>query len=132
MSSPAPVDCPHAARCPGCPLIACAPEAQLAAKAERVARALAPFAVLRALAPEPVRAAPTATDYRTRAKLVVAPGPRVGLYADVGHEVLDLPGCRVLAPVVAAGAAHLRALLADLEDWIASHLPARVGASARC
>jgi 23S rRNA (uracil1939-C5)-methyltransferase len=117
-----PVECPHADRCPGCPLIACAPEARLAAKARRVAAALAPYPVLGDVATAAVRAAATSTDYRTRAKLVVAPGPRVGLYAhaapgpsahEAGHEVLDLPGCRVLAPVVAAGAARVRALLAD-------------------
>jgi 23S rRNA (uracil1939-C5)-methyltransferase len=113
VASSALVDCPHAASCPGCPLIACAPEAQLAAKAARVARALAPYGVLHGVRPEPVRAASSVTDYRTRAKLVVAPGPRVGLYRRGGHEVLDLPGCRVLAPAVAAGAAALRALLAD-------------------
>ncbi|MEB2346579.1 MAG: pseudouridine synthase [Deltaproteobacteria bacterium] len=109
----APVDCPHASSCPGCPLILLAPEAQLAAKAARLGQALAPYAVLRDVAAEPVRAAPSVTDYRTRAKLVVAPGPRVGLYRRGGHEVLDLPGCRVLAPAVAAGAAALRVLLAD-------------------
>lgn len=113
MSSAAPVSCPHAARCPGCPLIAEPLARQLAAKARRVAHALAPYAVLAAVAPEPVRPAPTRTEYRTRAKLAVAPGPRLGLYARGGHEVLDLPGCRVLAPVVAAGAARVRALLAD-------------------
>lgn len=115
MASPAPiVDCPHASRCPGCALIGLPPAAQLAAKAERVARALAPHAVLGDVVPEPVRAAPSRTDYRTRAKLVVAPGPRLGLFArGTSHEVLDLPGCRVLAPAVAAGAARLRALLAD-------------------
>src|SRR5690606_20049240 len=106
------ISCPHAARCPGCPLIGEPPEAQLAAKAARLAAALAVHPTLGDVAPAPVRPAPTATDYRTRAKLVVAPGARVGLYARGGHEVLDLPGCRVLAPVVAAGAAALRALLA--------------------
>lgn len=113
MSLPAPIACPHADRCPGCPLIGEPPARQLAAKAERVARALAPYPVLAGVVPAPVRAAPTVTGYRTRAKLVVAPGPRVGLYARGGHEALDLPGCLVLAPVVAAGAAGLRTLLAD-------------------
>jgi len=107
------VECPHADLCPGCPLLALTAPAQLAAKAKRVARALAPYAVLHALAPDPVRAAPTRTDYRTRAKLVVGPGPRVGLYARGTHEILDLPGCRVLAPVLAEGLVALRRLLAD-------------------
>lgn len=113
MSDPDLVVCPHADRCPGCPLIALEPAAQLLVKAERVAQALAFYPALRALAPAPVRAAPTRTDYRTRAKLVVGPGPRVGLYAREGHEILDLPHCRVLAPVIAGAAAEIRRLLAD-------------------
>ncbi len=107
------VECPHADLCPGCPLLALTAPAQLEAKAERLAQALAPYAVLHALAPDPVQAAPTRTDYRTRAKLVVGPGPRVGLYARGTHEILDLPGCRVLAPVIAEGLVALRRLLAD-------------------
>ena len=65
---------------------------------------------------EPVHAADAVVAYRTRAKLVVAPGPRVGLFARGGeHAVLDLPGCRVLAPVLAGAAAALRGLLAEPE-----------------
>lgn len=113
MGSPDLVDCPHADLCPGCPLIGLTAPAQLAAKAERVAQALAPYPGLRALASDPVQAAPTRTDYRTRAKLVVGAGPRVGLYARGTHEIVDLPGCRVLAPVIAEGLVVLRRLLAD-------------------
>jgi 23S rRNA (uracil1939-C5)-methyltransferase len=112
-SPPERVACPHAEACPGCPTIDLSAAARLDAKAGRLARALAVFPWLGDPAPEPVRPAPTLTEYRTRAKLVVGPGPRVGLYARGGHEILDLPGCRVLAPVVAAGAAALRRLLAD-------------------
>lgn len=118
------VDCPHADRCPGCPLIALPEPAQRAAKVERLARALAPYAVLPALAPDPLRAAPTRTDYRTRAKFVVGPGPRVGLYARGTHELLDLPGCRVLAPVIGTGLVELRRLLADPPASAASVLRA--------
>jgi 23S rRNA (uracil1939-C5)-methyltransferase len=108
------VDCPHADLCPGCPLIGLPLPAQLQAKAARVLRAFAPYASLRGVAPEAVRAASPVSGYRTRAKLVVAPGPRLGLFArGAGHEVLDLPGCRVLAPVLAGAAAALRALLAE-------------------
>jgi 23S rRNA (uracil1939-C5)-methyltransferase len=112
VTVPAVIDCIHAARCPGCALIALPLAAQLAAKAERVARALAAYPALGALRPEPVRAADTVVDYRTRAKLAVAPGPRIGLFARGSHEVLDLPGCRVLAPAIAASVAALRRLLA--------------------
>jgi 23S rRNA (uracil1939-C5)-methyltransferase len=113
MSAPELLECPHVERCPGCALIGLPEAAQLAAKAERLARALARFDELAACAPVPVRAAAPRAGYRTRAKLVVAPGPRLGLFARGGaHEVLDLPGCRVLAPVIVEGAAALRRLLA--------------------
>jgi 23S rRNA (uracil1939-C5)-methyltransferase len=106
------VECPHADRCPGCPLIDASPAEQLEAKARRLARALAPFGS-RLGRPEPVRPAPSAAEYRTRAKLVVAPRPpRLGLFAGA-HEVVDVPGCRVLAPPLSAAAAGLRGLLAD-------------------
>jgi len=104
------VFCPHAERCPGCAWIGLGSSEQLAAKGQQLARALAAYPSLRAQ-PLPVRAAPSPTGYRTRAKLVVAPGPRLGLHVQ-GHEVLDLPGCRVLAPSLAAAAQALRALLA--------------------
>jgi len=106
------VHCAHATRCPGCALIDRPLAGQLAAKAERVASAFAPFPTLAALRPEPVRAAAPVTDYRTRAKLAIAPGPRIGLFVRGTHEVLDLPGCRVLAPAIAASVAALRGLLA--------------------
>jgi 23S rRNA (uracil1939-C5)-methyltransferase len=108
-----PVDCPHAERCPGCALIRLSAAEQLAAKAARVGAELARHPVLRPLAAEPVRAAETVTGYRTRAKLAVAPGARIGLFARGGHDVIDLPECRVLAPAVAAVVASLRRLLAS-------------------
>jgi 23S rRNA (uracil1939-C5)-methyltransferase len=104
--------CEHAARCPGCALIGLAPAAQLAAKVDRVARSFAAYPSLAALHLEPVRAADSVAGYRTRAKLAVAPGPRVGLFARGTHDVIDLPGCRVLAPVLAATVATLRRMLA--------------------
>lgn len=106
------ISCRHASRCPGCGLIDLPPAAQLAAKHERVVRAFAAFPALAALQPEPVRAADPVADYRTRAKLAVAPGTRIGLFARHTHDVLDLPGCRVLAPALAGAVAALRRLLA--------------------
>ncbi len=113
MPDPAPVHCIHATLCPGCALIDRPLAAQLAAKAERVARAFASFAALASVRPEPVRAADPVIDYRTRAKLAVAPGPRIGLFARATHEVIDLPACRVLTPAIADAAAALRRLLAS-------------------
>jgi 23S rRNA (uracil1939-C5)-methyltransferase len=52
--------------------------------------------------------------YRTRAKWVVAPGPRLGMYATGGgHDVVDVPGCLVAAPALDRAAEALRALLRE-------------------
>ena len=111
VSSPAPVLCPHAERCPGCAWITRSPVEQLAEKQALLERALAPYATLAARV-LPVQAAAVNAGYRTRAKLAVAPGPRLGLFARASHEVLDLPGCPVLTPRLASAADRLRALLA--------------------
>lgn len=105
------VACPHADRCPGCTGIGRPLAEQLAAKLDRVQRAFAPFSAMTPIGIDGVRAADTLTDYRTRAKLVVARGARVGLFERGGHDVLDLPGCRVLAPAVAETVAAVRRLL---------------------
>lgn len=112
MASPAPALCPFAPRCPGCAWIALPPAEQLRAKQARVERALAPYAALEARV-LPVEAAAQRTGYRTRAKLAVAKGPRLGLFERGTHEVLDLPGCPVLAPSLAAATDALRRLLRD-------------------
>ena len=109
-----PVSCPLAAQCAGCPLIDQPLDQQLSAKRARVTRATARFASLAAVEVAPTRAPDPAVGYRTRAKLVVAPGARVGLYAREGdHVVVDIPDCRVLSPALAEGAAAVRALLRD-------------------
>jgi 23S rRNA (uracil1939-C5)-methyltransferase len=110
VASPEPVHCPFAERCPGCAWIALPPAEQLAAKHALLERALAPYAALEARV-LPVQAAEPLTGYRTRAKLAVAPGPRLGLFARGTHDVLDLPGCPVLAPGLASAADALRRLL---------------------
>jgi 23S rRNA (uracil1939-C5)-methyltransferase len=104
-----PVSCPFAARCPGCAWIALAPAEQLRAKEGLLADALAPYGL--GVHPRPVRAAEARAGYRTRAKLAVAGGPRLGLFERGTHEVLDLPGCPVLAPGLAAATAALRELM---------------------
>jgi 23S rRNA (uracil1939-C5)-methyltransferase len=109
MASAEPVFCPFAARCPGCAWIALPPAEQLRAKEALLASALAPYAL--DVQPLPAQPAEPRAGYRTRAKLAVAPGPRLGLFARGTHEVLDLPGCPVLAPGLGAAAAVLRALM---------------------
>jgi 23S rRNA (uracil1939-C5)-methyltransferase len=65
---------------------------------------------------EPVAPAKPGIRYRTRAKLIVASGGKIGLFAKGGgHQVVDIPGCRVLAPSLSHVAAVLRAHLAAAE-----------------
>ncbi len=106
------VQCPHAVPCGGCPAIALDYDAQLARKAMRLAAACAHFAELAAARPDGVQAATPIAGYRTRAKLVVGARGRLGLYRPGAHEVVDIPECRVLAPVLVEAAAGLRGLCA--------------------
>lgn len=103
------VVCEHADRCGGCPIIALPYGEQLAMKRGRVVSSAARYAALELVYTEPVQPADPVTAYRTRAKLIVAPGGRVGLYAKGGgHVVVDIPSCHVLAPAIAEVAAVLR------------------------
>jgi 23S rRNA (uracil1939-C5)-methyltransferase len=103
------VACPHADRCGGCPLIEQTYDDQLARKHARVTSAFARYPALEATAVEPMAAAEPLVGYRTRAKLMVAPGGAVGLYAKGGgHHVVDIPECRVLAPALAEVARVIR------------------------
>lgn len=87
---------------------------QLARKQGRVAEALARHRELADVVAEPCLAAEPVAAYRTRAKLMVARGPRIGLYGRAGaHIVVDIPGCVVLAPPLREVAKALRALLKD-------------------
>jgi tRNA/tmRNA/rRNA uracil-C5-methylase (TrmA/RlmC/RlmD family) len=103
------LSCPLQARCPGCPLGALPYATGLTAKGEGLRDALTPY---RALAPQllPARAAPGTLAYRLRAKLV-SHGRALGLYERGSHRVVDVTGCRVLAPALARATAALRRLL---------------------
>lgn len=79
-------------------------------KAAKLATAFGRYPRLAALA-GPVRAAPTRSGYRLRAKLCAASDGRLGLFATGSHEVVDTPACMVLAPELAVVAQKLRALL---------------------
>src|SRR5262245_37404939 len=101
-TSATPGDCPHKSRCAGCPLIDLPYAEQLDQKRSRVTTAHARFDALGTLAIGPTRPADPVVGYRTRAKLVVAAGPRIGLYAkNEDHVVVDIPSCRALSPVLA-------------------------------
>jgi len=95
------VVCEHAERCGGCPIIGLSYGEQLSMKRGRVVQSVARYPTLELVYTEPVAPALPVVGYRTRAKLIVAPGARVGLFAKGGgHQVVDIPRCRVLSPVL--------------------------------
>jgi 23S rRNA (uracil1939-C5)-methyltransferase len=107
------VECRHAAECAGCPLIELDYGQQLVSKRDRVTTALQHYPGLEKITTVPVAPAEPITGYRGRAKLVVSPAGAIGLYDRSGHhDVVDIPGCRVLAPALAEVASALRALIA--------------------
>jgi tRNA/tmRNA/rRNA uracil-C5-methylase (TrmA/RlmC/RlmD family)/23S rRNA-/tRNA-specific pseudouridylate synthase len=103
--------CPHAERCPGCPLIAVPYAEGLELKARQLQRAFLRYPELGSVRSEPVSAARGILEYRLRAKLVTDRQGALGLFASQTHDVVDTPGCRVLAPALHAAAARVRALL---------------------
>ena len=108
------IQCVHATECAGCPLIHLDYAQQLAAKRARVVTATSHYPALELLYTRPVTPAEPMVGYRGRAKLIVSPEGRIGLYARTGnHEVVDIPSCRVLAPALADVAAVLRELIAS-------------------
>jgi 23S rRNA (uracil1939-C5)-methyltransferase len=87
---------------------------QLSAKQQRVQAALDRYPPLAALRASPAQPADAPLAYRTRAKLVVAEGGAIGLYGkEGGHEVVDIPDCRVLSPAILAAVRGLREALAE-------------------
>lgn len=108
------IECKHASQCAGCPLIEHEYGQQLALKRARVAAAAAYYPALEHIQTAAVEGADTITGYRTRAKLMVSPTGAIGLYNRSGHhEVVDIPGCRVLAAPLADVAGTLRTLIAS-------------------
>ncbi len=92
------IECEHADRCGGCPIIALPYGEQLALKRGRVVQSIARYPALELVYTEPVAAAEPMISYRTRAKMIVAPGGKIGLFAKGGgHQVVDIPNCRVIA-----------------------------------
>lgn len=126
------VVCEHADRCGGCPIIGLSYAEQLALKRGRVVQSVARYAALELVYTEPVKPASPLVSYRTRAKLIVGQGGKVGLFAKGGgHQIVDIPRCRVLAPVLARVASELRARIAADEATggaLASHDPSGSGA----
>lgn len=89
---------------------------QLTLKRGRVLQSLARYPALELVYAEAVTPAEERTRYRTRAKLMAGAGAKLGLFAKGGgHQVVDIPGCRVLAPPLAQVAAHLRVMMSRWE-----------------
>ena len=106
------VTCEHAQACGGCPIIALGYGEQLVLKRGKVVASLTRYPSLELVYTDPVAPAEPITSYRTRAKLIVAPGGKVGLFAKGGgHQVVDIPGCRVLSPAVLRVSERLRAMI---------------------
>ena len=111
------IHCVHAAECAGCPLIHLDYAQQLTSKRARVVMAMSHYPSLELLYTRPVTPADPMVGYRGRAKLIVSPEGRIGLYARSGnHEVVDIPNCRVLAPALAEVATLLRELVQSPPD----------------
>jgi len=108
--------CDHAQRCGGCPAIGLPYAEQLSKKHARVSAAVARYPGLDFVRTEPLLPAKPIVGYRTRAKLIVSPGGKIGLFAKGGgHQVVDIPSCRVLAASLAGVAAKVRAMIAAAE-----------------
>ena len=130
------VRCEHADRCAGCPLIDRTYEEQLAFKQARVAEALARYERVLTAEVAPIAGATPVIEYRTRAKWIAGGSsasaggtPRgdagaLGLYAKGGgHEVVDIPGCRVVTPAIRAAADAIRsAMRARATRWLPQSL----------
>src|SRR5579859_3525327 len=111
------IACEHADRCAGCPIIDLPYGEQLSLKRGRVVQSAARYPSLELVFTEPVLPAHPIVGYRTRAKFIVAAGGKVGLYAKGGgHQVVDIPRCRVLAPALARVAAVVRHFATDATD----------------
>jgi 23S rRNA (uracil1939-C5)-methyltransferase len=108
---PSEFSCEHSERCGGCAFLGTPVAVQLTRKRAQVRNALDAYPALHAVAVGEVAPAETMLGYRTRAKLVAAANGALGLFARGGHEVVDIPGCRVLHPLLLQVAAEVRARL---------------------
>jgi 23S rRNA (uracil1939-C5)-methyltransferase len=122
------LDCPHRVPCGGCPLLHLPYAGQLDQKLARVRECVARYPGLATVTVREVGPAEPRAGYRTRAKVMVAPGARVGLFGAVGdHVVVDTPGCIVLAPTLARVLAVLRPRIAHDEQTAGPLAPSRAG-----
>jgi 23S rRNA (uracil1939-C5)-methyltransferase len=88
-------------------------------KRDRVALALAAYPTL-TLEVGPVEARPPDFGYRTRTKWRVGPRGEIGLFRAGTHEVVDLPACGVVRPLLSRVGEVLRAAMRaqDAPAWL--------------
>jgi 23S rRNA (uracil1939-C5)-methyltransferase len=99
-----PPPCPHRPPCPGCPRFG---ESGIPRAAWEALAALARDAGL----PPPAVVEGPAFGYRLRARLAVrgrATSPKIGIFQEGSHRIVDIPRCLVHHPVVNAVAAALK------------------------
>jgi len=126
------IACVHADRCGGCPVIALPYGEQLALKRGRVVQSMSRYPALELVYTEPVQPAEPVVEYRSRAKMIVATGGKLGLYAKGGgHQVVDIPLCRVVSKIVAVVAAIIRDRIKEDEDTQGALAPIEAGGSLR-
>ncbi len=113
MTEPDPqiLECPHGDRCGGCALLGVPYAEQLARKRLTVERGFARYPSQAALRIDAVAGASPTLGYRTRAKWVFGADGALGLFERDTHTVVDIPGCRVLAPALLRVAAAARRVL---------------------
>lgn len=121
------VRCVHVDECGACPLMPRRYDDQRALKVSRLHKVLERYDIEPSGGISDVERASTITGYRRRAKLVVSREPdggvSVGLYRRHDNQnVVDIPHCQVLSPVLVELVAELRELCHDPPDEVAALL----------
>ncbi len=103
--------CPVQSRCGGCDLMALSYPAQVRAKAGMLRDALLRTGHFEDLPAElPFVSAPEPLGYRSRIRLHVAAGARLGFFASDSRELVEIPECQVAHPELNAALSVLRRL----------------------
>ncbi|HEY3668471.1 MAG TPA: hypothetical protein VGL19_20860, partial [Polyangiaceae bacterium] len=110
--SPARVEpaCPVQQRCGGCDLMTLDYSAQVEAKAVILRDALTRTGHFQRLPPVRFVASPLPLGYRTRIRLHVGAGARLGFYAADSRDLVAIPGCPVAAPELSEALETLRSI----------------------
>jgi 23S rRNA (uracil1939-C5)-methyltransferase len=110
--SPARVEpsCPVQQRCGGCDLMTLDYGAQVEAKALILRDALTRTGRFQVLPTVRFIASPAPLSYRTRIRLHVAAGARLGFYAADSRDLVEIPGCPVAAPELSDALQTLRSI----------------------